>query len=464
MKIFYGWKMVGAAIGLQFLQAALMHQAFGAYVATLERDFGWSKTALSGGAALMSVEAAVLGPVLGWTVDRFGAQHMIRAGIVVFGIGFLILSQIDSIAGFYVAVATIAIGSSLCGYFPLTVAVVQWFEKKRARALSAMSMGLAMGGVFVPAVAWAMQSFGWRATAVGSGLIAVALGWPLARTFRRRPEDVGEAIDGEPVATRRPVAGHQAAPGPLAPVLAASEQEPGAAVPAQGAGQDAAQGVAHASGPQQPAGPWSAARDSGPQESAPPAPREFTAREAMRTSAFWLLSIGHGFALLVVTAVNVHAITHMNTGLGYSLAQASLFITLMTVAQAGGVTLGWAIGDRFDKRKVAAACMLMHAGGLLMLTFAANSAQLVAFALLHGVAWGLRGPFMQALRADYFGRRAIGMILGISAAFIAIGQIAGPMVAGVLADLTGDYRVGFTLLAVVAAGGSVAFLKAKRPV
>ena len=77
MKIFYGWKMVGAAIGLQFLQAALMHQAFGAYVATLERDFGWSKTALSGGAALMSVEAAVLGPVLGWTVDRFGAQHMV---------------------------------------------------------------------------------------------------------------------------------------------------------------------------------------------------------------------------------------------------------------------------------------------------------------------------------------------------------------------------------------------------
>jgi len=439
MRIFYGWKMVGAAIGLQFLQAALMHQAFGAYVATLERDFGWSKTALSGGAALMSVEAAVLGPLLGWIVDRFGAQHMIRAGIVVFGIGFLILSQVDSIGGFYVAVATIAIGSSLCGYFPLTVAVVQWFEKKRARALSAMSMGLALGGVFVPAVAWAMQSFGWRATAVGSGVIAVALGWPLARVFRRSPEDVGEAIDGEPVATGRLVAGSHSAPGTLAPVLAASEQEPGAAAP----------GAAHS---------------AAPNEAAPPAAREFTAREAMRTSAFWLLSLGHGFALLVVTAVNVHAITHMNTGLGYSLAQASLFITLMTVAQAGGVTLGWAIGDRFDKRRVAAACMLMHAAGLLMLTFAQNSTQLVAFALLHGVAWGQRGPFMQAIRADYFGRSAIGMILGISAAFIAIGQIAGPMVAGGLADLTGDYRVGFTLLAVVAAGGSVAFLKAKRPV
>lgn len=434
MKIFYGWKMVGAALGLQFLQAALLHQAFGAYVATLERDFGWTKTALSAGAALQSIEAAVLGPLLGWIVDRFGAQHMIRSGIVVFGIGFMMLSQIDSLAGFYVAIVVIAIGSSLCGYFPLTVAVVQWFEKKRARALSAMSLGLALGGVFVPLVAWSMQSFGWRITAFGSGVVAMVIGWPLARMFRRRPEDVGEAIDGEPVDPAHPPLAHNPAGAALAPVLAASEQEPAASTaPVE------------------------------PPRSAPPPAREFTAAEAMRTSAFWLLSVGHGFALLVVSAVNVHAITHMNTGLGYSLAQASLFITLMTVAQAGGVLLGWAIGDRFDKRKVAAACMVMHAAGLLMLTFAASSAFLVAFSLLHGVAWGLRGPFMQAIRADYFGRRAIGMILGISAAFIAVGQIAGPMVAGSLADLTGDYRIGFTVLAVIAAGGSVAFLRAKRP-
>ena len=37
-------------------------------------------------------------------------------------------------------------------------------------------------------------------------------------------------------------------------------------------------------------------------------------------SAFWLISLGHAFSLLVVSAVNVHAITHMKEGLGYSLA------------------------------------------------------------------------------------------------------------------------------------------------
>ena len=125
--------------------------------------------------------------------------------------------------------------------------------------------------------------------------------------------------------------------------------------------------------------------------------------------------------------------------------------------------LGWMIGDRAEKRMLAAVCMLMHAAGLLMLTYAQGWPLLVAFAVLHGAAWGLRGPLMQAIRADYFGRRSIGMILGLSTALIAIGQVGGPMVAGVTADMTGDYRVGFTLLAIIVGLGSALFVFAKRP-
>ena len=403
MKIFYGWRMVAAGGGIQFLQAALLHQAFGAYFAVLAEELGWSKTALSGAAALQPMEAAVLGPVLGWVVDRFGPQGMIRIGIATFGAGFILLSRIDSLAGFYGAFIVIALGSSLCGFFPVNVAIIHWFEKFRARALSALSLGLALGGIVVPVVAWWMQSFGWRAAALASGLLVIVLGWPLAQVFRRSPEDYGLNVDGLPAA----------------------------------------------------------AADAGDPEAN--AQREYSAREAVRTSAFWLLSLGHGFALLIVYAVNVHAIAHMKEGLGYSVAQAALVITLMTMSQVGGVVVGWAIGDRFQKRFIAAVCMLMHAAGLLMLTYAAGPVMLVAFAVLHGGAWGLRGPFMQAIRADYFGRRSIGMILGLSSLIVVIGQIGGPMVAGVLADLTGNYRAGFTVLALLAGLGSLFFLLAKRP-
>jgi MFS family permease len=88
---------------------------------------------------------------------------------------------------------------------------------------------------------------------------------------------------------------------------------------------------------------------------------------------------------------------------------------------------------------------------------------IAAYAVLHGTAWGLRGPMMQAIRADYFGRSAIGMILGLSLMIIIIGQIGGPMIAGIMADMTGNYRAGFTTLALLAGLGSAFFLFARRP-
>ena len=397
--------MVGAGGLIQFLQAGLLMQAFGVYVAVLSEDRGWSKTALSGGAALQSLEGALLGPLVGWVMDRFGARAMVQVGIVMFGMGFIVLSQVDTLPGFYGAIVLLALGTSLSGYFPLTVTLVHWFRRMRARALSTMGLGLALGGVAVPLVAWSMQTYGWRATAFGSGVLAIVCGLPLARVLRRHPRDVGETEDGLP----------------------ADAPMPASAAPA-------------------------------------PAPhREFSAGEALRTRAFWLLALGHGFALLVVTAVNVHAISHMKEGLGYSVAQASLVITLMTVAQVGGLLIGASIGDRWEKRKVVAGCMLAHAVGLLMLTHAVHPLMLGGFALLHGGAWGLRGPFMQAMRADYFGLQAIGMSMGLSAFIISIGQVAGPMVAGAFADASGHYRGGFTLLALVAGSGSVLFWMARKP-
>jgi MFS family permease len=406
MRLFYGWKMVAAGSALQFLQAGLMTQSFGAYVAVLQAERGWSKTALSGAAALQQMEAAILGPLLGWFMDRFGPQHMVRAGIVIFGCGLMLLSQCDTLPTFYACFLVIALGSSLCGFFPINVALINWFERWRARALSSLSIGLALGGISVPLVAWSLAANGWRITAFASGVIAIVVGLPLAMMIRRRPEDHGETVDGVPYEEK----------------------------------------------------PYSEGSTVNSDQT-----RDFTAREAVHTRAFWLISLGHAFALLVVHAVVVHAISHMNQGLGYTVEQAALVYTLLTVSQIGGVMVGWLIGDRFEKRLICACCMLMHMVGLLLLTYAVAVPMVLAFAVLHGAAWGLRGPFMQAIRADYFGRTAIGMILGLSFMIIVIGQIGGPMVAGIFADLTGNYRTGFTILALLAGLGSLFFVLARRP-
>jgi MFS family permease len=402
-KIFHGWRIVVAGGALQCLQSVLLNQSFGVYLAVLVEERGWSKTAVAGAAALKSTEAAILGPVLGWAVDRFGPQGIVRIGILTFGVGFMLLSQIETLIGFYAAFVVIALGSSTFSNSVVGVAIIHWFEKRRARALSALQFGSAVGGLFVFLVAASIQAYGWRTTAFASGVIAILVGWPLARVIRNRNEDHDDPVDGLPFLTKD---------------------------------------TQHAAGPVRPA---------------------FTATEALRTSAFWLIALGHSFSLFVVSAVNVHAVTHIKEGLGYSLGLATLVFTLVTVGQFAGVITGWVIGDRFVKRKVAAICMLMHAVGLLMLTYATGPVVLVIAALVHGIAWGLRGPFMQAIRADYFGRTSIGMIIGLSSLVIVIGQIGGPIVAGAFADWTGDYKLGFTILAALAGLGSLFFLMARRP-
>ncbi len=415
MKKFFGWRVVVAGGTLQFFQSMLLNQAFGAYLAALVEDRGWSKTALSGAAALKSTEAALLGPVLGWLVDRFGSQRIVRAGVILFGIGFMLLSQTDTLATFYAAFVVLALGASMCSNMVVSVAIIQWFERRRARALSSSQFGAAVGGLFVFVVAWVIQTYGWRVTAFGSGVMLIVCGWPLANMVHSRPEDVGQRIDGLPPDTATASAGST-------PVDAAT--------PAPHAG---------------------------------PAQGEYTAREALRTSSFWLLSLGHACSLFVVSAINVHAILHIKEGLGYSLALASLYITIATAGQFVGVVCGWAIPEKIEKRKVTALTMLFHATGMLLLTYATGPVMLVLSALVHGIGWGLRGPFISAMRADYFGRNSIGMILGLSSMIMVIGQIGGPLIAGAFADWLGNYRVGFTLIAALAAVGSLFFWMAKRP-
>ena len=48
------------------------------------------------------------------------------------------------------------------------------------------------------------------------------------------------------------------------------------------------------------------------------------------------------------------------------------------------------------------------------------------FAIAHGMAWGIRGPLMQAMRADYFGRASFAKVMGFSSTIIMVGTVGGP--------------------------------------
>jgi MFS family permease len=409
-RIFYGWWIVAAGFGLEVLIGALMFHAYGAYLVLLREEFGWSKTLLAAAFSMARMESGILGPIQGWLTDRLGPQVLIRAGMIIFGVGFLLFSQISSPVGFFLAFFIMAVGASLGGYLPIGVAIVNWFHRRRALALSLSATGMAVGGFLTPLVVLALTRIGWRWTAFASGVVVLLVGLPLAQLVRHHPEPHGYTPDGDP------------------PIPGRMPSQPGHSLR--------------------------------PLEANP----SFTAAEAMRTRAFWFIAIGHGAALLVVSAVMVHLVIHVTERLGYTLAQSAAVVALMTLMQMiGQVTGGWA-GDRFSKRLIVVGCMIGHAVGLLSLAFAAAFWMVLAFAVLHGLAWGIRGPLMSAIRADYFGSSSFGTITGMSSMIVMLGMIAGPVIAGVLADRTGSYELGFSVLAGLAAAGSVFFGLARRPV
>jgi MFS family permease len=190
-RIFYGWWVVAAGFGLEALIGSLFFYAYGAYVVLLREEFGWSRTLLSAAFALARAESAVLGPIQGWLTDRFGPRVLIRTGMVVLGLGFMLFSLITGPVTFSLVFFVMAVGAGLGGYLPITVAIVNWFRRRRAQALAFSSVGMAMGGLMTPLVAGLMLQVGWRWTAFLSGVLIILAGLPLAQLMRHRPEAYG---------------------------------------------------------------------------------------------------------------------------------------------------------------------------------------------------------------------------------------------------------------------------------
>ena len=414
-RVFYGWWIVGAGTVINALNGGLLLHGFTVYFVFLQRDFGWSRTLLSGAYSFTRIESAFLGPLQGWMIDRLGPRPVTVVGLVGFGLGFILFSRVDSLVTFYISFIVMAIGSSVGGMLAITTSVVNWFLKKRTLAVGITMSGIGLGSlVLVPLLAWSLTKFGWQDTALASGVLIWVVGIPAALLIRHRPEDYGYRPDG--------VAASPAEDGSVTTDTALSER----------------------SGPE--AGEFN-----------------FTAREAMKTPAFWLLGLGHGSALLAVAAVNVHVIPHMVDQAGLSVQAGAWVVALLSLLLVVGQIGGGYIGDRMNKLVVIVVCMFGHAIGLWLLAYATSVLPIVLFTLFHGLAWGIRGPLTQSIRADYFGPAAFATIMGFSSFMMMGGFVLGPIVAGALADHYGDYQIAFALIGTVAGLGSLLFVFARKP-
>lgn len=378
--------VLGIAYGAQF--------SYGVFVRAMEDDLGWSRGQLAAPQAAYIFVYSALSFLSGIATDRYGPRVVIALGAVLLGSAYAMMSLVTSLWQVYLILVVVgAIGMS-ASFVPCNATVVKWFVRKRGRALGVSASGNSLGNIVVPLIAASLIStFGWRQSWLLLGIGAAVIMSAAASAMARDPESVGLLPDGD-------------------------AHDPRVVPRAVGAAATATVEAA------------------------------YTAREAMRTQAFWII---YGVYLLTWMAVFiplVHA-PAFTEDLGYStLTGASVVSAIGLGGLFGRLTVGPA-SDRVGRRPALATMLVFEASAFVLLALGSTLSLLYPAAFLFGFAYGGGVVVFPALAGDFFGRASAGAIVGMIFAAAGAPAATGPFVAGFLFDATGSYRVAFVLGAIV---------------
>ncbi|MBI2304778.1 MAG: MFS transporter [Chloroflexi bacterium] len=420
-KVFYGWWIVLAGAAISAVNGGVYFYGFGTFFTPLVNEFGWTRTALAGAFSLSRLEGGLMGPMEGWLTDRLGPRRLMLFGAGILGLGFILMSRVNSLPFFYVVfILFLTLGSSFGMGVTISTAVANWFVKKRSRALGLTMAGFGGGGLIVPLLGWLIAEYGWRAAAQMAGIAVWVVCIPLALVMRHKPEQYGCLPDGDTADTS-----------PASPPLPAREKRSWL--------------------------PFMAAIQSQEESEV-----NFTAREALRTAAFWLLAITLGLRIMVSSTVVVHLVPLLIDA-GVSPQGAAVVLGAVgTISVVGRLFFGW-LGDFSNKRYLTAFCFSLIVISLFVLSSTRTVAQAVLFVAIYAPAYGGTVPLMTALRGEYFGRKAFGTIHGFSGMVSMVGTVIGPIFAGYVFDVTGSYRLAFLIISVATALAIGLVLAARRP-
>jgi MFS family permease len=190
--------------------------------------------------------------------------------------------------------------------------------------------------------------------------------------------------------------------------------------------------------------PDGAPSPTGSDDAAPP-DRTWTLGAALRVPAWWTITLAFALTLMGQASYLIHQVSFLSPRLG--LGGAGLAVAITTGAGViGRFALGWA-GDRFPKRYLAVASFLVQAGGVFAAIRTDSAVLLYVSAGTVGVTIGLTIALHPLMMVESFGVRSYGTVYGPGFLATQIGQAVGPLLVGVLADLTGGYGVPFTVTA-----------------
>jgi MFS family permease len=401
--IYYGWVIVAVMFVTLFISLGFRF-AFGVFYSAILDETGWLRADTAGVVSASMIVYACTAALSGYLFDRLGARVLFPIGALCMGAGLMLCSTSDSLAGLTVSYG-IMLGFSYAalGFIPHMAIVPRWFVRGRGLASAVSLAGVGLGTLGVATLSAEMiLRIGWRETMWWFGIAAMVVLIPINLVFHRHSaERIGLVPDG------------QSAP----PATRTAPVKAGA-----------------------------------------------TIGDAIRTPAFWLLSLSVTMTGLCIMTMFVHQ-TRLLVDMGYSLPLASLIFGTLGVMRAIGGLIWGPLSDRIGRAAcVVIICSISIVGlALLWLTFlvpaesfALRIALLSGYVLMFGIGYNGMAPVYASAVSDQFAGKNLGTIFGLLDLGFGLGSAVGPWWAGWMFDRYGSYSgviIGVALGVVVTGFG-----------
>ena len=421
-NIFYGWWIVAISMIIDAMKHGTFNRGISFYVLPVSKELGVGVAAIAFAEMLGRLVGGLLGPLAGYCTDRFGPQAMLIFGGVTSGLGFVLLAFSHNYFYFIVVFVGLLSLGFRTGYNNATIpALNQWFRRRRALAMSVASTGNGLGGlVLAPIVGVLVLALGWQNAAIVSGIAIIAVVVPLSLLVRRSPESMGLLPDGAPnqsVQAQRAAAGSHSggsSPRPTSPTSAVSSVRR----------------------------PWSET--------------DFTAREAMRTTSYWLLVLAVGLRNTVHSGMSfllVPVLVWFLEGGGRSEGDSqAIAVPLVGALSLGTIVfnplVGWA-GDNWSKLKLSSIAMVSGAVAIVaLMNHSGHLWQVSVFVVLLAFSESAN-PLAWAIMGDFFGRRSFATLRGWQHLPDQLMSMSTPVWMGLIFDQTGSYKWALIPLVVI---------------
>ena len=401
-RIFYGWYIVGVGFLSHIVCAFHLSSTLSVFLRPLTEDLGVSRGLFSLLRSGEIVIGAVMAPLVGTWVDRYGGRWLMAGGASLAGIGFLLLSQVTAFWQFLIVRwFLVTVGGVFMCYIAVTVTISRWFVRRRGRAIAIATLGQGISKVGIPLLAATLFVWlGWRHTWSVFGIVTVVLVVVPAIAFmRRNPEEMGLQPDGISLSSDFP---------------AETDTESARAI-----------------------------SDTRNFEKS----IVWTRREVVRSRVFWLLCLTFGMANVGIAGLNLHVFAHISD-MGYPSFIAATVMGIIAFTQLGSTMFWGFISERVEIRKATMLMFLIQATGIGIAIATGQLVPIYAGFFLYGIGLGGSLVLQEMIWATYYGRASLGMVRGLGMLITLTFGAGGAPFFGFIFDATGSYAISFITFAV----------------